>query len=108
MSDIHSEFEKHLAHWRARYASQPDREMMRLFLLALEREENVSVAYGERFLGRRLTAMPLGSPVSCSGAECPSSRIGRAEKATEQIERSDRGSASWQSWSGNSFAFDLI
>jgi len=33
--------------------------MLRLCLLALEREENVAVAYNENVLGRRLAALPL-------------------------------------------------
>ena len=59
MSDIHREFEQHLAGWRKRYAGRPSRELLRLYLLALEREENVAVAYSDRVLGRRLAALPV-------------------------------------------------
>ena len=50
MNEIRQEFEQHLAGWRSRYAGHPEREILRLSLLALEREENVAVAYGEGVL----------------------------------------------------------
>ena len=43
-----------------RYAGRPRQEMVRLFLLALEREEIVSVGYREAMIVRRLAAMPIG------------------------------------------------
>jgi hypothetical protein len=63
MSEIRREFEQHLAGWRRRYAGHPEREIVRLSLLALEREENVSVAYSARVLGRRLAAIPVPADV---------------------------------------------
>jgi hypothetical protein len=63
MSDICQAFERQLAGWQTRYAGRPDREMLRLCLLALEREQNVAVAYDEGVLGRRLAAMPLPDDV---------------------------------------------
>jgi hypothetical protein len=63
MSDIHREFERHLAGWQRCYAGRPKRELVRLYLLALEREENVAVAYSERVLGQRLAALPVTGDV---------------------------------------------
>jgi hypothetical protein len=59
MGAVYEEFERELAGWRRRYAGQPRQEMIRLFLLALEREELVSVGYREAAIARRLQSMPL-------------------------------------------------
>src|SRR5262245_18963532 len=59
VGQVYKEFERQLADWRHRYAGRPKREMVRLFLLALEREELVSVAYREAAIVRRLQAMPI-------------------------------------------------
>jgi hypothetical protein len=61
MNEIHQEFEQHLAGWQSRYAGHPDREILRLSLLALEREENVAVAYGDGVLKRRLAGVRVPS-----------------------------------------------
>ncbi len=63
MSDIYQAFERDLTGWQTHYAGRPDREMLRLCLLSLEREQNVVVAYDEGVLGRRLAAMPLPDDV---------------------------------------------
>jgi rubrerythrin len=63
MSDIHFEFERHLAAWQTRYAGRPRHELVCLYLLALEREENVAVAYSERVLGQRLASLPVTKDV---------------------------------------------
>jgi hypothetical protein len=63
-SDIYRAFDRQLGRWRDRYAGRPACEMVRLWLLALEREENVVVAYDPMVLGRRLAAMPLPAAVS--------------------------------------------
>jgi len=63
VSAIYQEFERHLAGWQTRYAGRPDREMLRLCLLALEREENVAVAYSDAIVRRRLSAMALPDDV---------------------------------------------
>src|SRR3954451_13315374 len=60
---IYEEFEKELAALRTRDAGRPRREMVRLLLLALEREEIVSVAYREALIVRRLESMPIGPQV---------------------------------------------
>ena len=59
VSDIHREFERHLTGWQRRYRDRPQRELVCLYLLALEREENVAVAYSEPLLGPRLAALPV-------------------------------------------------
>lgn len=56
---VYDEFEQELAAWRRRYAGRPRREMLRLSLLALEREQIVSVAYREELIARRLASMPI-------------------------------------------------
>src|SRR3954451_23385886 len=57
---IYEQFERELAALRRRDAGRPRREMVRLLLLALEREELVSVGYREAMIVRRLGAMPIG------------------------------------------------
>jgi hypothetical protein len=57
---IYQQFEKELAEWRRRDAGLPRREMVRLLLLALEREEIVSVGYREAMIARRMATMPIG------------------------------------------------
>jgi uncharacterized protein (DUF362 family) len=63
MGAVYEEFERELAAWQRRYAGQPRREMLQLFLLALEREELVSVGYREAAIVRRLATMPLSAEV---------------------------------------------
>jgi hypothetical protein len=60
---IYEEFERELAELRRKYAERPRQEMIHLFLLALEREELVSVGYRESLMARRLKAMPLDPEV---------------------------------------------
>lgn len=63
MSAIYEEFERELARLAARHAGRPRAELVRLFLLALEREELVSVGYRESLISARLAAMPLDTAV---------------------------------------------
>jgi len=63
MGAVYEEFERELANWKRRYAGQPRKEMVQLFLLALEREEMVSVGYRETAIVRRLSTMPLTDDV---------------------------------------------
>ena len=62
-SEIYSEFERQLAGWETRYAGHPEREVLRLYLLALEREENVAVAYDASVLGPRLARLRVPDKV---------------------------------------------
>jgi uncharacterized protein (DUF362 family) len=57
VSDVYEVFERQLEGWRRLYAGRPDREMVRLCLLSLEREEIVSVVYHEDVLRRRVQAL---------------------------------------------------
>src|SRR5262249_32081618 len=62
MGDIYSQFELELAGLGKKYTRQPRRQMIRLFLLALEREEIVSVGYREELIAARLDTMPISKP----------------------------------------------
>lgn len=56
-SPVYDEFARQLAGWRRRYAARPRRELVRLFLLALEREQLVSLAYREEVVRERLAGV---------------------------------------------------
>ena len=56
---IYEESARQLARWRDRYRGRPDRERRRLWLLALEREQVVSIAYRESAIADRIARMPL-------------------------------------------------
>ncbi len=62
-SEIYDGFARQLAGWESRYAGRPQREMLRLCLLALDREENVAVAYHARSIGPRLASLPVPEDV---------------------------------------------
>ena len=64
MSGVFEEFEHQLVAWRRKYEGRPRREMLRLLLLALEREEIVSVSYREDVISRRLRTMPISAEVA--------------------------------------------
>ncbi len=49
--------------WQAKYAGRPRDELIGLCLMALEREELVSVGYREELMTQRLSAMPLSPAV---------------------------------------------
>lgn len=63
MGAVYDEFQRELSAWQQRFAGQPHQEMIQLFLLALEREELVSVGYREAAIQRRLNAMPVSPEV---------------------------------------------
>jgi uncharacterized protein (DUF362 family) len=63
MGAVYEEFERQMEGWRRRYAGRPRRELIRLCLLALEREELVTVAYRETLIESRLRKMPLPEEV---------------------------------------------
>ncbi len=63
MGAVFEEFERELARLRGQCAGNPRREMIRLFLLALEREELVSIGYRESLMQRRIDAMPIPADV---------------------------------------------
>jgi uncharacterized protein (DUF362 family) len=59
MGNIYDQFEVELADLGRKYADDPRRQMIHLFLLALEREEIVSVGYREEMIAARLSTMPI-------------------------------------------------
>ncbi|MEP6912256.1 MAG: DUF362 domain-containing protein [bacterium] len=59
MGNIYDQFELELAGLDRKYAGHPRRQLIRLFLLALEREEIVSVGYREELIAARLNTMPI-------------------------------------------------
>ena len=63
MGAVYEAFERELAVVRAACANDPRRELIQLFLLALEREELVSIGYRETLMQRRIAAMPLANDV---------------------------------------------
>jgi uncharacterized protein (DUF362 family) len=63
VSAIYEEFEIELGRLRERFSGAPREELVCLFLLALEREEIVSVAYREQVISERLSRMDIGDDV---------------------------------------------
>jgi len=63
MGAVYDDFERTLEASRRRHARDPRREMTELCLLAMEREEIVSVAYREEVILQRLASMPVPAPV---------------------------------------------
>jgi hypothetical protein len=54
---VYLEFQRELERLARRHAGRPREEMLRLCLLALEREEIVSIAYRESLITARLSIM---------------------------------------------------
>ena len=63
MGAVYEEFQRELAAVRKVCANDPRRELIQLFLLALEREELVSIGYRESLMQQRIAAMPLADNV---------------------------------------------
>ena len=63
MGAIFDEFERELAVMRKACVDNPRRELIQLFLLALEREELVSIGYRESLMQQRIAAMPIPEEV---------------------------------------------
>ena len=61
MGQVAEEFEETLAGIRARHRDHPRGELTALLLLAMEREQLVSVAYRDELIQRRLATLPLGA-----------------------------------------------
>src|SRR5271168_2065408 len=57
------EVEQLLGDWRTKYAERPDLERQQLWLLALEREQIVAVAYREEAVAGRLEALEVDEEV---------------------------------------------
>jgi uncharacterized protein (DUF362 family) len=60
---VYDQFEHELSVWQTKYVGRPQDELIGLCLLALEREELVSVGYREELMTRRLSAMPLSPAI---------------------------------------------
>lgn len=63
MGAVFDEFVRQLAAWDKKYAGRPRDHLVKLCLLALEREELVSIAYREEHIAARLAKMPLPEDV---------------------------------------------
>jgi hypothetical protein len=63
MGSVELEFEQELLRLRQRYAGDSRNELIRLFLIALEREEIVSIGYRESLMTERLSRMPIADDV---------------------------------------------
>lgn len=63
MGVVYDEFQRDLGRLQAACAGDPRRETIRLFLMALEREEIVSVGYRESLMERRLASLPIPDDV---------------------------------------------
>jgi uncharacterized protein (DUF362 family) len=56
---VFEQFAEELKSWEAKFAGRPRDELIGLCLMALEREELVSVGYREELMTQRLSAMPI-------------------------------------------------
>jgi Domain of unknown function (DUF362) len=56
---FYDDFQDQLARWGQRWAEDPDRELLEIAFLSLEREQLVSVTYHDDLLRRRLATLPL-------------------------------------------------
>jgi uncharacterized protein (DUF362 family) len=63
MGQIYDEFERQVEGWRRRYAGDARQQTLCLLLLALEREELVTIAYREALIRHRLRRMPISEEV---------------------------------------------
>jgi uncharacterized protein (DUF362 family) len=63
MGAVYDEFQRELAAVRKTCADDPRRELIQLFLLALEREELVSIGYRESLMQQRIAVMPIADDV---------------------------------------------
>jgi len=63
MGSVYEEFQEELRRLGQKYADNPRKELIQLFLVALEREEIVSVGYRESLMTDRLSRMPIADDV---------------------------------------------
>ncbi len=63
MGGVYEEFQRELKSLALKCADNPRRELLSLYLMALEREELVSVGYREDMMVQRLDRMPIDAPV---------------------------------------------
>src|SRR5262249_43887190 len=63
MGAVYDEFQTLMAEWDREYSGRPKAHLVRLCLLALEREEIVSVAYRDERIAARLKKMPISDGI---------------------------------------------
>jgi hypothetical protein len=63
MGLVYDQFAQELESLQRKYADRPRGELIALCLMALEREELVTVGYREDLMNQRLVGMPLSEPV---------------------------------------------
>src|SRR5258707_1319712 len=63
MGVVYDQFAQELQSLQRKYADRPRDELIALCLMALEREELVTVGYREDLMNQRLVGMPLSEPV---------------------------------------------
>lgn len=63
MGEVVEEFEQTLARIHARHRDDPRRELTSLLILAMEREQLVSIAYRDELIQRRLATLSLAPDV---------------------------------------------
>jgi uncharacterized protein (DUF362 family) len=63
MGEVYDEFERELATLNARHAGKPADEMLALWMVSLEREQIVSVAYQSEIIAQRVDALPVPEEV---------------------------------------------
>ncbi len=63
MGEVYEEFLQELAEFRRKYQGRPQDEMVNLWLLSLEREQIVNVAYRDTLMTQRLASLPVSREV---------------------------------------------
>jgi hypothetical protein len=66
---VYDQFARELQLWQKKYTGRPREELIRLCLMALEREELVTVGYREPLMTRRLAACRSMNPCGKSSAK---------------------------------------
>src|SRR5262249_47254930 len=63
MGAVYEQFAQELATSQSKFSGRPREELLNLCLMALEREQLVTVGYREELMSRRLATMPLSESV---------------------------------------------
>jgi len=70
MADLYQDFQDELEEWKEKYRHQPRRELLQLLLLAIEREELVTVSYREELMEHRLEQLEVPDPIKAIFRQC--------------------------------------
>lgn len=70
MSELYDNFQDELEAWREKYRHQPRKELLQLLLLAMEREELVTVSYREELMEHRLEELDIPEPIKAIFRQC--------------------------------------